>query len=199
MKKNCALPCCLRAGLTVAVKPPVTKPIALTFMLLLLLAACRTDFQPRPKGYNRLQLPQPEYRVTPDSLPYRFEYSIHARLLKDTSQVSEKDWVEIYYPSLGATLHITYKPIGGNTALLKEYLNDAYVLTAKHQVKAYAIDESISRTNASPWRATDASSPSCSTAARPCASPAGTSPSCSTACACSAPWICCANSLCAAS
>ena len=147
MKKNCALPCCLRAGLTVAVKPPVTKPIALTFMLLLLLAACRTDFQPRPKGYNRLQLPQPEYRVTPDSLPYRFEYSIHARLLKDTSQVSEKDWVEIYYPSLGATLHITYKPIGGNTALLKEYLNDAYVLTAKHQVKAYAIDESISRTN----------------------------------------------------
>lgn len=118
-----------------------------TVIALILFTACSTDFQPKPRGYNRLVLPLPEYRLTPDSLPYQFEYSIHARLLKDTSQIAEKDWVEIDYPSLGATVHITYKPIRGNIALLKEYLNDAYVLTAKHQIKAYAIDESITRTS----------------------------------------------------
>lgn len=124
----------------------VADKIACALLALLLFTSCRPDFQPKPRGYNRLVLPQPEYRLSPDSLPYQFEYSTHARLLKDSSQISEKDWVEINYPSLGATLHITYKPIHGNITLLKEYLNDAYVLTAKHQIKAYAIDESITRT-----------------------------------------------------
>ena len=29
---------------------------------------------------------------------------------------------------------------------MKEFLNDAYTLTAKHQIKAYAIDETFTRT-----------------------------------------------------
>lgn len=110
------------------------------------LSACQTEYQPKPKGYNRLILPEPSYQVTPDSLPYSFEYSTFATLQKDTSQVSEKDWVEVWYPSLHATVHITYKKLDGSLTVLKEYLNDAYTLTAKHQIKAYAIEESISKT-----------------------------------------------------
>ena len=44
-----------------------------------------------------------------------------------------------------ADVHITYKVIH-NQDSLKEYLNDAYFLTAKHQIKASAIDEGIART-----------------------------------------------------
>lgn len=112
----------------------------------LALSACQTEYSPKPKGYNRLILPPPAYQSTPDTLPYFFKYSTYADLKKDTSWVREKHWVEISYPELKATVHVTYKQLENSEELLKEYLNDAYVLTAKHQVKAYAIDESITKT-----------------------------------------------------
>src|SRR5260221_7713573 len=112
----------------------------------LLVFSCSPDYQPKPKGYNRLLLPKEEYRSLPDTLPYQFEYSKSAKLLKDTSWISERHWVEIYYPELKATIHITYKKLQGKEALLKELLNDAYNLTAKQQIKASAIDELIIKT-----------------------------------------------------
>jgi gliding motility-associated lipoprotein GldD len=119
------------------------------FVILFLawcVAACSHDYQPKPKGYNRLILPEPAYRLSPDTLPYQFEYSTHARFRKDTSWISEKYWVEVYYPELKATIHVTYKKVNHNEKLLKEFLQDAYVLTSKHQIKAYAIDETLVRT-----------------------------------------------------
>src|SRR5687767_4050057 len=76
-----------------------------------LIGACQQDYTPKPLGYNRLNLPTPSYSALPDSLPYRFEYSNHAKLLDDTSAISERFWIEIYYPELKANVHITYKPI----------------------------------------------------------------------------------------
>ncbi|MBL7838909.1 MAG: gliding motility lipoprotein GldD [Cyclobacteriaceae bacterium] len=105
--------------------------------------SCEREYLPKPLGYNRLVLPAPAYHALPDTLPYTFEYSKHARLLADTSWIREKFWVEIYYPELKANIHVTYKKIMNNEQLLKEFLNDAYVLTSKHQIKAYAIDEVI--------------------------------------------------------
>lgn len=116
------------------------------FLYLLGMTSCTQEYQPKPKGYNRLILPAAAYRITPDSLPYQFEYSQHARLLRDTSGIFERHFVEIYYPALKANIHITYKRIGHNDKLFKEFMNDAYHLTAKHQIKAYAIDEMISKT-----------------------------------------------------
>ncbi|HYI78503.1 MAG TPA: gliding motility lipoprotein GldD [Chryseolinea sp.] len=124
----------------------------LLFSLVLLaslagiLTACQQDYTPKPLGYNRLNLPDPSYRVLPDSLPYTFEYSDHAKLLDDTSAISERFWIEIYYPEIKANVHITYKPIR-NKKMLKEFLDDSYTLTAKHQIKAYAINEVISTTS----------------------------------------------------
>jgi gliding motility-associated lipoprotein GldD len=111
------------------------------FALCLLLVGCTYNYQPKPKGYNRLILPKEEYRALPDSLPYQFQYSTSAKLLRDTSWINEKHWVEIYYPTLKANVHITYKKINNRNELLKEMLNDAYRLTSKQQIKAYGIDE----------------------------------------------------------
>jgi gliding motility-associated lipoprotein GldD len=111
-------------------------------LIVILLSACSGDYQPKPKGYNRLFLPQAEYQSTPDSLPFKFSYSRHARLLDDTSWVSERYWIEIFYPELKANIHITYKQVHGLDEL-KEFLNDAYVLTSKHQIKAQGIDEIV--------------------------------------------------------
>ncbi len=124
-----------------------SHPALLIFTVLIcvsaVLSSCEKTYTPRPVGYNRLILPEQSYRTFPDTLPYRFEYSKYAQLLDDTSRISERYWVEIYYPDLKANVHLTYKRINGNEKLLKEYLDDAYTLTAKHQIKAHAIDEAI--------------------------------------------------------
>lgn len=112
-------------------------------LIVAILFGCDREYLPKPLGYNRLVLPEPAYRSLPDTLPYTFEYSKHAKLLSDTSWISERFWIEIYYPELKANVHVTYKRIMNNDELLKEFLNDAYVLTSKHQIKAYAIDEVV--------------------------------------------------------
>jgi gliding motility-associated lipoprotein GldD len=118
------------------------KYLLIQFTLISWIAmSCTTNYQPKPKGYNRLILPEAKYQSLPDSLPYQFEYSTSAKLLRDTSWINEKHWVEIYYPSLKANIHITYKRLLNKDALLKEFLDDAYNLTSKQQIKAYGIDE----------------------------------------------------------
>jgi gliding motility-associated lipoprotein GldD len=114
--------------------------------LSLLLISCSKDYVPKPLGYNRLDLPNAAYQPLPDTLPYQFEYSKHARLLPDTSTIHEKDWIEIYYPGIEANIHVTYKNVKQDKKLLEEFMNDAYTLTSKHQIKAYAINEVISKT-----------------------------------------------------
>lgn len=125
------------------------KKQSINFILALLLAitilGCEADFLPKPKGYNRFNLPAHDYVLVADSLPYSFEYSKYAKVLKDTSWISDRYWIEIYYPDYKANVHLTYKQVN-NADSLKGYLDDAYFLTAKHQIKASAIDESIAQT-----------------------------------------------------
>ena len=110
---------------------------------LFVLFACGGDhYLPRPRGYPRLDLPDHCYRALPDSLPYHFEYSVHARLRNDDSSIAERYWMEIDYPLFEASIQITYKPLV-RPALLREYLSDSYQLTAKHQMKATSIREYI--------------------------------------------------------
>lgn len=115
-------------------------------VMLVFSAACEPDYLPKPVGYNRLELPPHAYRSLPDTLPYTFEYSTHAQLLTDTSVIHERFWIEIYYPHIKSDIHITYKALNGNKQLLREFLDDAYKLTAKHQIKAYAINEAVTTT-----------------------------------------------------
>lgn len=114
-------------------------------LIVTLVVSCQREYLPKPLGYNRLDLPTPEYHSLPDTLPYDFEYSVHAQLLPDTSRIHGSYWIEIYYPELKSNIHITYKKVN-NEQLLKEFVDDSYRLTSKHQIKAYAIDESIVKT-----------------------------------------------------
>lgn len=120
--------------------------IGMVFILATTFSGCEREYLPKPLGYNRLELPERAYRSLPDTLPYSFEYSKHATLLRDTSVINERYWIEIYYPEIQSNIHITYKPLRGNERLLKEFMDDAYTLTAKHQIKAYAINEVITVT-----------------------------------------------------
>lgn len=115
----------------------------LSLLLIPICLACTPDFLPKPKGYNRIELPESLYQPLPDSLPYFFEYSQHAELLDDATWISERYWIDLYYPEMGANVQITYKPVLSLDSLLQGYYNDSYKLTFQHNVKAYAIDEKI--------------------------------------------------------
>lgn len=104
--------------------------------------SCSQDFLPKPKGYNRIDLPEAAYQPLPDTLPYQFDYSKHAVLFPDTSWISERYWVDIHYPYFDAFIQLTYKPINKDS-LVEGYLDDSYRLTSQHNVKAYAIEERI--------------------------------------------------------
>lgn len=112
------------------------------------LFSCNSNetYIPKPRAYNRIDLPEHGYQQLPDSFPYSFEYSQHAKILPDTSWIAEPYWINIYYPELVANVQLTYKPLDGSEEKLNEHFRDSYKLTAKHQIKAYAIEEGIVRT-----------------------------------------------------
>lgn len=113
-------------------------------LLGLVTSACQeATYVPKPKGYNRIELPDHHYQTIDDSYPYKFEYSKHAQVKPDTSWMSEPYWIHLVYQDLGADVQLTYKALNQDKQKLRELLEDSYKLTSKHQIKAYAIDESI--------------------------------------------------------
>lgn len=111
---------------------------------ILILFACGNDhYVPKPLGYNRIDLPEHQYMNLADTFPYSFEYSKHAMILKDSSKLAERYWINLYYPQTDANVQITYKPIENKRKRLEDFLGDSYKLTSKHQIKAYAIEEQV--------------------------------------------------------
>jgi gliding motility-associated lipoprotein GldD len=113
--------------------------------LLLFACAGEASYPPKPLGYHRIDLPKAAYQPLPDSLPYSFEYSTHAKLLPDSSIMAERYWLEVYYPTFTANIDISYKKIR-NQADFRDYVADCYKLAQKHNIKAEAIDEIVSKT-----------------------------------------------------
>ncbi len=122
------------------------REIALLVLLGMTLTSCGSgeksdSYAPKPKGYNRIALPPHSYQALPDKYPYQFEYSQAAVILPDTSLLAEKDWIYIYYPKLDANIQLTYKPVRRDPARLTDFIDDAYKLAGKHQIRATAVQQ----------------------------------------------------------
>ena len=107
------------------------------------LAGCQSDYVPKEKGYNRIDLPPPAYRPLTLNRPYHFEYSKYAIALPDTTGQSDSTWLNVDYPQYGARLSLTYKSLRDQPRLLTSLTEEARRLTSKHQVRAYAIEEMV--------------------------------------------------------
>ena len=113
-----------------------------------LLASCLSapDFTPKPKGYNRINLPAHRYQELPAGHPYTFEYSTEAVIKRDSSYMAQPHWLNVYYPKLHANVQITYMDVERDRRLYNKMMEDARKLTGKHEIKATAIDERILKT-----------------------------------------------------
>jgi gliding motility-associated lipoprotein GldD len=104
------------------------------------------DFVPKPKGYNRIELPAVKYQHMRESHPFSFDYSTQAILKPDTVRWAEPHWMYVYYPAYKAMIQLTYKPLNGDKVMLAKLIDDAHKLAAKHGQKAYSIQDLILKT-----------------------------------------------------
>ena len=115
-------------------------------------SATEEAFFPKPRGYHRIELPDHKYGKTIFSekefkdYPYLFEVASNAVIVPDDSFMSEPYWVEVQYPSLNATVDISYKKLPNFDSLVG-YINTSNALTFKHNVRASAIDEYTTTTD----------------------------------------------------
>ena len=110
-------------------------------LILIFLVSCGGSYTPKPKGFNRIDLPDHSYVDLPDSLPYQFKVSEAATIEKHRSPMAERYWIDVKYYDYGAEIQLTYKSLGNDPKLLNDLVNDAYKLTSKHQIKAYSIEQ----------------------------------------------------------
>ena len=118
------------------------KKIMSLVLLAVGLYSCESNWLPRPPGYNRIDLPKHSYQKLEQGYPYQLDFSTYSRVEADSFNLNEKEWINLNYPDFGAKVHLTYKKIDQNTDF-KILSNDAFNLTAKHQIKAYGIEEAI--------------------------------------------------------
>jgi gliding motility-associated lipoprotein GldD len=111
--------------------------------VLVYVSSCGGDYLPRPLGYNRIDLPKRSFETLIGSYPYLLEVPVAATVEQDSFNIDQEAWINLNYRDMGAKVHLTYLPLGVKGGDMKMVLNDAINLTAKHQVKAYGIEESI--------------------------------------------------------
>ena len=116
--------------------------------MLAFLTGCSSapDFTPKPKGYNRIDLPAHRYQRLGGGHPYEFEYSKEAVIKRDSSYLAQPHWLNVYYPKLHANVQITYMDVQRDRRLYNKMMEDARKLTGKHEIKATAIEERILKT-----------------------------------------------------
>ena len=100
-------------------------------IILLLFISCSEENLPKPKAFLKLEYGEKVYRELTVSRPYSFEVSKKI-ILKDMP----KKWLKIEYPSLKATVDITYRKVDNN---LRELLIESEKLVFKHTSKAEQI------------------------------------------------------------
>jgi gliding motility-associated lipoprotein GldD len=127
--------------------------------LIITYSACNSPFTPRPKGYYKIDLPQRAYQSFDSAgFPYSFEYPAYAEIGRADSAGHDPYWINIELKSLQGRIYISYKPIGGFSALkvndgngyrdslvknsFERLREESYTLTYKHTIKASGIVDS---------------------------------------------------------
>jgi len=114
-----------------------------------LLSSCNSDYNPKRRGYFRIDFPQHQYRTFDQpGYPYTFEYPVYANVLQDSTFFEVKPenpyWINIDFPRFNARIYISYKDIGKNT--FDKLRDDAFKMTFKHTSKASSIDQTAIQT-----------------------------------------------------
>lgn len=112
---------------------------------LLFFISCNTSYNPKPKGYFKIDFPEKKYQLfNSPGYPYTFEFPVYATVTKDSSffgaATENPWWININFPRFNGRIYVSYKEINNNN--FSKLLNDAFALSNKQSSKAYSIDDS---------------------------------------------------------
>ena len=103
-----------------------------------LCVACTKVSTPKPYGYYRIAIPDTSYVAFDTRFPdWPYSFALSQNAIPQPRQ-DEPYWLNIYYPSLDATVHCSYKPVRHN---LRELTNDALEFVYRNASFANAIPE----------------------------------------------------------
>lgn len=110
-------------------------------MILITTCACNSNTQPLPYAYFRIDLPEHSYTKIDTLGPYSIEINGICTTNDDIQdQNSTADsWGNIEYPTLNATIHLSYKAI--TPATFRTVSEECRDLAYKHTIRADAISE----------------------------------------------------------
>lgn len=110
--------------------------------VVLVMSACHDDYSPKKREFQRIELPQKNFKSFASPCAFTFEIPQYAEAVPDTAdKKAEPCWYNIEYPNFKATLHLSYKNFSGNKQELTRLINDQRTLVYKHTVKADEITE----------------------------------------------------------
>ena len=116
-------------------------------ILLLLFAACKDNYTPKPRGYFRIDFPEKSYSTISQQFPYSFEVPDYSKIEKDYRNINEINWINVTVPENKVEIHISYYDLEEQKKpkreSLIEFMEDTRRLAYKHSIKADAIDEQI--------------------------------------------------------
>jgi len=118
----------------------------LRFIVLILsafiLQSCEQEYTPKPRGFQRIELPKKEYKSFEADCGFKFDIPVYSTIKLEDFPGAEKCWYNLNYDPFNATLHLSYKPINSKADLLK-MTEDSRTLVYKHTIKADEIYETL--------------------------------------------------------
>jgi gliding motility-associated lipoprotein GldD len=113
-------------------------PIVL--FVAILCVGCGENYVPKPRGFQRIEMPEKEYVSYTSDCGFSMEIPKYASIDIDRHPDAEKCWYNLSYLPFDATLHLSYKQYHNPKELLK-LTEDARTLVYKHTIKADEIYE----------------------------------------------------------
>lgn len=112
------------------------------FIVYSLIAACGSDYSPKPRGYFKIDFPEKKYQEYNEACPFSFDFPIYASIIPDTKKDAKPCWMDVYYPDFNGRIHLSYQSFS-NKKQFDQLVEDARTFAFKHTVKATAIDEAV--------------------------------------------------------
>ncbi|MDZ4757147.1 MAG: gliding motility lipoprotein GldD [Bacteroidota bacterium] len=111
-----------------------------SILYIIVITSCHNDYVPKKREFEQIDLPVKSYHTYNKEIPYSFEIPDYAIAQEDHSNGAEPYWVNIRYPEMNATLHLSYKTISPKNTL-QGLVHDTRMLSWKHESVASNIEE----------------------------------------------------------
>jgi len=110
--------------------------VAPWLLVLVLLASCKGDPVPKPRGFFRIDLPPQAYAPWEDTAFLAAELPVYTAV-RPRAQEGGSRWYDLRFPGQRATVHLTWSPLGPGQ--LASMIEDAHTFKGKHEAKAARI------------------------------------------------------------